>query len=198
MAIRCGNLHAIGVSTRTSSPPLSSPSRSTEYRISICSCFIFIASPIERGMSQFNPFETSISCRAPNAVEFLNQLGTEFTDHYESIGFNWQQYAGAKVLKIANLSAYAYVDQVASTYTGVYFDHGVRVNSAFSSYRIANGIWCVLCFHAVFFFHHLTMFIPLMTNKTRLTFDSSQESTSWRFCWSSLPRPGISYAPTGS
>lgn len=39
------------------------------------------------------------------------------------------------------MDAYAYVDHVASTYSGNYLDHGVRVNSVFSSYRIAGGAW---------------------------------------------------------
>lgn len=78
---------------------------------------------------------------APDAVAFLNQLGTNFTSYYDSIGFNWQQYAGAKVLKIAGIDAYAYVDHIATTYSGNYLDHGVRVNSVFSSYRISGGVW---------------------------------------------------------
>lgn len=71
----------------------------------------------------------------------MNLLGTNFTGYYDSIGFNWQQYAGAKVLEIAGIPAYDYVDHIASTYSGNYLDHNVRVNSVFSSYRISAGNW---------------------------------------------------------
>lgn len=71
----------------------------------------------------------------------MRQLGNTFTDYYLSIGFNWEQYAGAKVLKIGGMDAYDYVDHIASTYSGNYLDHGIRVNSVFSSYRISGGIW---------------------------------------------------------
>lgn len=83
----------------------------------------------------------STSYSAPDAVAFVNLLGTNYTNYYKSIGFNWQQYAGAKVLKIAGIDAYDYVDHVASTYSGNYLDHGIRVNSVFSSYRISAGVW---------------------------------------------------------
>lgn len=76
----------------------------------------------------------------------MNQIGPDYLDYYTGIGFNWQQYAGSKVLTIGGLDAYAYVDHVASTYTGEYLDHGVRVNSVFSSYRLAGGGWLVRFF----------------------------------------------------
>ena len=55
---------------------------------------------------------------APDAVDFLNLLGTNFTSYYDSIGFNWKQYAGSKVLTIGGLPAYSYVDHIASTVSG--------------------------------------------------------------------------------
>ena len=42
------------------------------------------------------------------------------------------------MLEIGGLDAYAYADLIASTETGNYLDHGVRVNSVFSSYRISD------------------------------------------------------------
>jgi hypothetical protein len=39
------------------------------------------------------------------------------------------------------MDAYDYVDHVASTYSGNYLDHGIRVNSVFSSYGISGGVW---------------------------------------------------------
>ena len=36
------------------------------------------------------------------------------------------------------MDAYAYADLIASTESGNYLDHGVRVNSVFSSYRISD------------------------------------------------------------
>ena len=73
----------------------------------------------------------------PDLLDFIPLLGTEFTDHFEQIGFNWQRLAGAKVLEIEGMDAYAYADHIASTESGNYLDHGVRVNSVFSSYRIS-------------------------------------------------------------
>ena len=40
------------------------------------------------------------------------------------------------MLNINGLDAYDYVDRIASNTSGNYLDHGVRVNSVFSSYRI--------------------------------------------------------------
>ena len=40
---------------------------------------------------------------------------------------------------IAGRDAYAYADLIASTQSGNYLDHGVRVNSVFSSYRISGN-----------------------------------------------------------
>ncbi|THH27364.1 hypothetical protein EUX98_g6832 [Antrodiella citrinella] len=74
---------------------------------------------------------------APDAVEFITLIGTNFTDHFAQLGFNWQRLAGAKVLEIEGIDAYAYADHIASTQSGNYLDHGVRVNSAFGSYRIS-------------------------------------------------------------
>jgi hypothetical protein len=59
-----------------------------------------------------------------------------FTSYYDSIGLDLQRLAGAKVLQIEGMEPYAYVDCVADTVTGNYNDHGVRVNSVFTSYRL--------------------------------------------------------------
>ncbi|KAF9261734.1 hypothetical protein L218DRAFT_980860 [Marasmius fiardii PR-910] len=75
----------------------------------------------------------------PDAVEFISLLGPEYTGFFDSIGFNWKRLAGAKVLKIEDQDPYDYVDFIAKTVSGAYLDHGVRVNSVFSSYRIAGG-----------------------------------------------------------
>ena len=74
---------------------------------------------------------------APDAVEFVSLLGTDFTDFFDSINFNWQRLAGAKVLQIEGRDAFDYADLIASTQSGNYLDHGVRFNSVFSSYRIS-------------------------------------------------------------
>ena len=74
---------------------------------------------------------------APDSVEFINQLGTGYTSFFTSVGFNWQRLAGAKVLEIEGMDAYDYVDLIARTVSGNYLDHGVRVNSVFTSYRIS-------------------------------------------------------------
>ncbi|THH11140.1 hypothetical protein EW146_g8141, partial [Bondarzewia mesenterica] len=77
---------------------------------------------------------------APDSVEFLTLLGSGFTSFFNEpneLGFDWQRLAGAKVLEIGGMDAYDYVDKIASTVSGNYLDHGVRVNSVFSSYRIS-------------------------------------------------------------
>ncbi|KAJ8083189.1 hypothetical protein PM082_009058 [Marasmius tenuissimus] len=76
---------------------------------------------------------------APDAVEFISLLGDEYTGYFESIGFDWTRLAGAKVTAIEDQDPYDYVDFIAKTVSGNYLDHGVRVNSVFSSYRISNG-----------------------------------------------------------
>ncbi|KAH9834949.1 uncharacterized protein C8Q71DRAFT_767699 [Rhodofomes roseus] len=75
----------------------------------------------------------------PDLVEFVSLLGTNYTSYYDSIGFDWARLAGARVLSIDGMSAYDYVDHIADTVSGNYLDHGVRVNSVFSSYRINGG-----------------------------------------------------------
>ena len=73
---------------------------------------------------------------APDSVEFISLLGPDFTSFFDSIGFNWQRLAGARVLEIEGMAPFDYVDLIARTVSGNYLDHGVRVNSVFSSYRI--------------------------------------------------------------
>lgn len=73
---------------------------------------------------------------APDSVEFLSQLGSNFTDLFDNLGFNWQRLAGAKVLEIGGMDAFDYIDLIAKNVSGNYLDHGVRVNSVISSYRI--------------------------------------------------------------
>ncbi|OBZ76716.1 hypothetical protein A0H81_03224 [Grifola frondosa] len=74
---------------------------------------------------------------APDSVEFISLLGTEYTSFFDSINFDWQRLAGAQVLAIEGMDPYAYADLIADTQSGNYLDHGVRVNSVFSSYRIS-------------------------------------------------------------
>lgn len=74
---------------------------------------------------------------ALDSVEFLSQLGPDFTGYFDSIDFNWKRLAGAKVVQIEGQDPYDYVDHIATTVSGNYLDHGVRVNSVFSSYRIS-------------------------------------------------------------
>ncbi|KZT22301.1 hypothetical protein NEOLEDRAFT_1138220 [Neolentinus lepideus HHB14362 ss-1] len=75
---------------------------------------------------------------APDLTEFIPLVGTQYTDYFKSIGFNWERLAGAQVLQIEGQDPYAYVDYIADTISGNYLDHGVRVNSVFSSYRISS------------------------------------------------------------
>ncbi len=74
---------------------------------------------------------------APDVVEFAALIGTDFTSFYDSIGFDISHLAGARVLSIEGQDPYDFVDVIASTISGNYLDHGVRVNSVFTSYRIS-------------------------------------------------------------
>ena len=74
---------------------------------------------------------------APDSVQLLELLGTDFTDIFDNMRFDFRRLAGARVLEIGGMDAYAYADLIARTESGNYLDHGVRVNSVFSSYRIS-------------------------------------------------------------
>ncbi|KAI0372476.1 hypothetical protein BV20DRAFT_1050796 [Pilatotrama ljubarskyi] len=74
---------------------------------------------------------------APDSVEFVSLLGTNFTSFFDSIKFDFRRLAGAKVLEIEGVDAYAYAQRIAETQSGNFLDLGVRINSAFSSYRIS-------------------------------------------------------------
>ena len=74
----------------------------------------------------------------PDLASFIPLLGTAYTSYFDdTLHFDWRRLAGARVLAIGGMDAYAYADKIASTQSGNYLDHGVRVNSAFSSYRIS-------------------------------------------------------------
>lgn len=74
---------------------------------------------------------------APDSVEFVSLIGSDFTSFFDSIGFNWKRLAGARILEIEGKDAFDYATFIAETQSGNYLDLGVRVNSAFSSYRIS-------------------------------------------------------------
>ena len=73
----------------------------------------------------------------PDLDQFIPLLGSNFTGYYESAKFDWKRLAGARVVEIEGKDPYAYAERVAHTQSGNYLDHGVRVNSVFSSYRIS-------------------------------------------------------------
>jgi hypothetical protein len=75
------------------------------------------------------------------SVEFLAQFGSGFSSYFDSLGFDWKRLAGAHVLEIEGQDPYAYVDHIADTVSGTYLDHGVRVNSVFTSYRISPNVF---------------------------------------------------------
>lgn len=76
---------------------------------------------------------------ASDAVDFISLVPEGFTSYYDSIGFDWKRLAGAQVLQIEGMDPYDYVDLVADTVTGSYLDHGVRVNSVFTGYRLSGS-----------------------------------------------------------
>ncbi|KIY70218.1 hypothetical protein CYLTODRAFT_488261, partial [Cylindrobasidium torrendii FP15055 ss-10] len=75
----------------------------------------------------------------PDLVELVALVGDDYKGYFDSIGFDYARLAGAKVISIEGRPAYDYVDYIAKTYSGNYLDHGVRVNSVFTSYRISAG-----------------------------------------------------------
>lgn len=76
---------------------------------------------------------------APDSVEFVSLLGNDYTSYFDKLGFNFRRLAGAKIVSIEGQDPYAYADFIAKTASGNYLDHGIRVNSVFSSYRISGG-----------------------------------------------------------
>ncbi|KAJ7178031.1 hypothetical protein C8R46DRAFT_1174054 [Mycena filopes] len=74
----------------------------------------------------------------PDLVEFVGLLGPVFTG---LITVDWQRLAGAKVVSIEGQDPYTYIDFIAKTVSGNYLDHGVRVNSVFSSYRLSGAAY---------------------------------------------------------
>ena len=54
----------------------------------------------------------------PDLLDFIPLLGTGFTGFFDQIGFDWQRLAGAKVLEIDGIDAFAYADKIASTESG--------------------------------------------------------------------------------
>lgn len=76
---------------------------------------------------------------APDSVPLVEFLGSDFTAILD--GFDFKRLAGARVLEIAGMDAYAYADLIARTESGNNLDHGIRVNSVFSSYRISNTVF---------------------------------------------------------
>lgn len=74
-----------------------------------------------------------------NTVEYFAQFGSEFSDYFDSLGFDWKRLAGAQVLQIEGQDPYAFVDHIARTVSGNYLDHGVRINSVFTSYRLSQN-----------------------------------------------------------
>ncbi|KAH8834368.1 hypothetical protein DL96DRAFT_1522051 [Flagelloscypha sp. PMI_526] len=78
---------------------------------------------------------------APDLLEFIPLLGDEYLGYLESVKFDYKPLAGAKVISIEGLPAYTYIDKVAHEVSGNFLDHGIRVNSAYTSYRISGGAW---------------------------------------------------------
>lgn len=72
-------------------------------------------------------------------LEVIPLLNSTYTDYLASINFDWQRLTGAKVLEIDGKAAYDYVDEVARDVSSNFLDHGVRVNSVYTSYRVSGG-----------------------------------------------------------
>ena len=74
-------------------------------------------------------------------VEFLPLVGNGYINFLESKNFDWKRLAGAKVSKINDMDPFDYIDHIATTISGNYLDHGIRVNSVLSSYRIVSNAY---------------------------------------------------------
>ncbi|KZV63402.1 hypothetical protein PENSPDRAFT_211766 [Peniophora sp. CONT] len=77
----------------------------------------------------------------PDLVDFLPLAGDAFISYLEDKGFDWKRLAGAEVSKINDINAFDYIDHIATTISGNFLDHGIRVNSVLSSYRITNNAY---------------------------------------------------------
>ncbi|KAJ7028713.1 hypothetical protein C8F04DRAFT_1118448 [Mycena alexandri] len=74
----------------------------------------------------------------PDLVALVTLLGPLYTS---LITIDWQRLAGARVISIEGQDPYSYIDFIAKTVSGNYLDHGVRVNSVFSSYRLSGAAY---------------------------------------------------------
>ncbi|KAI0028059.1 hypothetical protein K488DRAFT_59656 [Vararia minispora EC-137] len=77
----------------------------------------------------------------PDLVDLLTLLGNEFTGFLANLGFDWQRLAGARVSAINDMDPFDYIDMIATDISGNYLDHGIRVNSVLSSYRIVSNAY---------------------------------------------------------
>ncbi|KAH8986955.1 hypothetical protein EDB86DRAFT_2211251 [Lactarius hatsudake] len=76
---------------------------------------------------------------ASDVPDFISLVPPGFASYYNSINFDWKRLAGARVVQIEGQDPFDYVDLVADTVTGNYLDHGVRVNSVFTGYRLSGS-----------------------------------------------------------
>ncbi|KAH8823655.1 hypothetical protein DL96DRAFT_1670690 [Flagelloscypha sp. PMI_526] len=76
---------------------------------------------------------------APDLNDLVPQIGTEFISYLSSLNFDYTRLAGARIISIEGLPAYDYVDKIAREESGNFLDHGIRVNSVYTSYRIVHG-----------------------------------------------------------
>ncbi|KAI0314927.1 hypothetical protein OF83DRAFT_1062983 [Amylostereum chailletii] len=78
----------------------------------------------------------------PDSVDlFTNGFGEDFLTYYSNLNFDWKRLAGAKITQIAGQDPFAYIDKIASTFSGNYLDHNIRINSVVSSYRVSNSVF---------------------------------------------------------
>ncbi|KAG6827294.1 hypothetical protein H0H92_012459 [Tricholoma furcatifolium] len=72
-----------------------------------------------------------------DARDVISQLPPAYESYFDGLGFDWKRLQGARILQIEGQDPYDYVDTIARTVSGNYLDHGIRVNSVFTSYRIS-------------------------------------------------------------
>ncbi|KAF9004946.1 hypothetical protein BDZ89DRAFT_896864, partial [Hymenopellis radicata] len=76
---------------------------------------------------------------SPDSVDLLSSLGSNFTNYFDELNFDWKRLADALVISIQGRDPWTYVSDLAEDISGTYLDHNVRINSVFSSYRISQS-----------------------------------------------------------
>lgn len=56
---------------------------------------------------------------APDSVAFVEGIGSDYTDYFDTIKFDWKSLAGAQIISINEQDAWDYVGHIADTGTSI-------------------------------------------------------------------------------